>query len=75
MKSINTDHILEELQNIVLAHARSFGRTLPEIRFFILEGLEFASLLEKNVYPQSPLNIWEGKRMVTKKYQIETGQE
>ncbi len=75
MKAISTDIKLEELRRLVFSHAKKFNRTLPEIRFFILDGIEFASLLEKNVYPHSPLNIWEGKRMVTKKYQIETGQE
>ena len=48
---------------------------IPEIRFFILDRLEFASLLEKDVYPTSPINIWEGKRMVHKKHAIETGLE
>ena len=45
------------------------------MRFFILDSLEFMSLLEKYVYPVSPLNIWEGKRMVTRKHRVETGQE
>ena len=30
---------------------------------------------QKNVYPTSPVNIWEGKRMINKKHRIETGQE
>ncbi|MBI5441826.1 MAG: SpoVR family protein, partial [Deltaproteobacteria bacterium] len=30
---------------------------------------------EKNVYPVSPVNIWEGKAMVHRKHRIETGQE
>lgn len=75
MRSVHTDPVLTELEARVLHHAREFGRTLPEIRFFILEPLEFASLLEKNVYPTSPINIWEGKRMVHKKHAIKTGLE
>ena len=75
MRSVHTDTVLSELQERVLHHAGNFGRQLPEIRFFILERLEFASLLEKDVYPTSPINIWEGKRMVHKKHAIETGLE
>ena len=75
MRSVHTDTILSELEERVLHHAGNFGRQLPEIRFFILERLEFASLLEKDVYPTSPINIWEGKRMVHKKHAIETGLE
>jgi hypothetical protein len=75
MKLINTDKVLKNLEDRVLFYAEKMGRTLPEIRFFILNGLEFASLLEKHVYPTSPVNIWEGKRMVTKKFRIESGQE
>jgi len=41
----------------------------------VLDRLEFASLLEKDVYPTSPINIWEGKRMVHKKHAIESGLE
>lgn len=75
MRSVSTDPRLSELLERVLHHAKEADRTIPEIRFFILEGLEFASLLEKRVYPASPMNIWEGKRMVNKKHRIETGQE
>ena len=75
MRSISEDSELSALAERVLEHARGFGRTLPEMRFFILDHLEFASLLEKHVYPTSPLNIWEGKRMVHKKHRIESGQE
>lgn len=75
MRSIHTDRVLTELESRVLHYAGEFGRRLPEIRFFILERLEFASLLEKDVYPTSPINIWEGKRMVHKKHAIETGLE
>ena len=73
MRSIHTDRELSELEARVLDHAKRFGRQIPEIRFFILERLEFASLLEKDVYPTSPINIWEGKRMVHKKHAIESG--
>lgn len=75
MRNINSDKRLSELFDRVLFYADKFNRTLPEMRFFILSGMEFASLLEKNVYPTSPMNIWEGKRMVNKKHRIETGQE
>jgi len=75
VRSVHTDTVLSELEERVLHHAGKFGRQLPEIRFFILERLEFASLLEKDVYPTSPINIWEGKRMVHKKHAIETGLE
>ncbi len=75
MRSVDTDPELKELKNKVMHLAKTMGRTIPNIRFFILDPLEFASLLEKNVYPMSPVNIWEGKNMVTKKQRIETGQE
>ena len=75
MRSIASDPVLSQLADRVLHYAKAFGRRLPEIRFFILERLEFASLLEKHVYPTSPINIWEGKRIVHKKHRIESGQE
>ena len=75
MRSVHSDPELAELQKRVLHYASEFGRQIPEIRFFILDRLEFASLLEKDVYPTSPINIWEGKRMVHKKHAIETGLE
>ena len=75
MRSVRSDPELTRILERVLHHANALGRTLPEIRFFILDGLEFASLLEKNVYPVSPVNIWEGKRMVHRRHRIETGQE
>jgi stage V sporulation protein R len=75
MRSLRSDPELTALAERVFHHAAVFGRSLPEIRFFILDGMEFASLLEKNVYPTSPLNIWEGKRMVNRRHRIETGQE
>lgn len=75
MRSVRSDPTLARLADRVFEVARDFGRTLPEIRFFILDGMEFASLLEKHVYPASPINIWEGKRMVDRRHRIETGQE
>ncbi len=66
---------IHRLEARVLEHACEFGRKLPEIRFYILDGMEFISLLEKNVYPVSPVNIWEGKRMVTHRHRIEHGLE
>ncbi len=75
MRNISADARLGGLWERVQHYARGFGRTLPEIRFFVLDPLEFASLLEKNVYPVSPVNIWEGRNMVSKRHRIETGQE
>ena len=75
MRAVQTDPEIYELEQRVVHHAKAFERTLPEMRFFILDSLEFMSLLEKYVYPVSPLNIWEGKRMVTRKHRVETGQE
>lgn len=75
MRIVKTDPELYEVEQRVVHHAKAFGRTLPEMRFFILDSMEFMSLLEKYVYPVSPLNIWEGKRMVTRKHRVETGQE
>tara|TARA_R110002096_G_scaffold24760_35_gene78117 strand:- start:7448 stop:9073 length:1626 start_codon:yes stop_codon:yes gene_type:complete len=76
MRAIHTDPELKALEDRVLHYAVDvFGRTLPEMRFFILDPMEFASLLLKRVYPVSPVNIWEGKDMVSKRYRIESGQE
>ena len=75
MRPVRTDPKLYSLEQRVLELARGMGRTLPEMRFFILDPLEFASLLEKNVFPSSPVNIWEGKRIKNKKHRIETGAE
>lgn len=75
MRSIKTDVTLKGLESRVLFYAHKMNRQIPDIRFFILDRLEFASLLEKHVYPSSPSNIWEGKRMVNRKLRIESGQE
>lgn len=76
MRSLQSEPTLQELAEHVKYHATDrFRMTLPEMRFFILDCMEFAALLEKSVYPTSPLNIWEGKRIVHKKHSIETGQE
>ena len=75
MRSIKSDPLLYDLNERIQGHAEKFGLTLPEIRFFILEAMEFASLLEKKVYPVSPVNIWEGKNMVNRRFRIESGQE
>lgn len=75
MRPIRTDPSLKHLEERVIHHAQELGMTLPQIRFFILNSLEFASLLEKRVYPLSPANMWEGKRMITKKYRIKTGMD
>ncbi|VAX06562.1 hypothetical protein MNBD_GAMMA26-268 [hydrothermal vent metagenome] len=76
MLSLRSNPKLLELSQRVEFFAREkFNMTLPEMRFFILDPMEFAALLEKNVYPTSPINIWEGKNIVNKKHRIETGQE
>jgi len=75
MKLSNTDAKLAEVEARAMHHAHAFGMTLPEVRFYLLDGLEFTSLLEKRVYPVSPPNIWEGKRMVARKFRIESGME
>jgi len=76
MLSLRSDPKLFELAQRVEFFAREkFNMTLPEMRFFILDPMEFAALLEKNVYPTSPINIWEGKKIANKKHRIETGQE
>jgi len=75
MRPVRSDPTLKNLETLVIQHATDLGMTLPEVRFFILDSLEFASLLEKRVYPRSPANIWEGKRMVGKKFRIREGYE
>ena len=75
MRSIRTDSELAFLESRVLHHAAAFGRTLPEMRFFILNPMEFSSLLIKHVYPVSPPNMWEGKEMVQTRNRIDSGQE
>ena len=75
MRNIKTDPELKFLEERVLHHAEAFGRTLPEMRFFILDPMEFTSLLIKKVYPVSPVNIWEGKEMINTRHRIETGQD
>lgn len=75
MRSIKYNPELYELSKRVIHHAKAFGRTLPEIRFFVLDANEFASLLEKKVYPTSPVNIWEGRDMVSRRHRVESGQE
>lgn len=54
MRAVQTDPEIYELEQRVVHHAKAFERTLPEMRFFILDSLEFMSLLEKYVYPVSP---------------------
>jgi len=75
MRMVHTDAELAHLEARCLHYAEAFGMTLPEVRFYILDSLEFAALLEKRVYPVSPINIWEGKRMLAKKYRIREGME
>ena len=76
MRSVRTDPELDHLDRWIYQYARDeLGMTLPDVRFFILDPIEFAALLEKNVYPTSPANIWEGKRMIQKKHRIAEGLE
>ncbi len=76
MRTVASDPELKRLEERVLHYAVDvFERTLPEIRFFILDPMEFASLLLKRVYPTSPVNLWEGKDMVSTRHRVSTGQE
>ena len=76
MRSIATDTELKHLEERILYYAHDvFDRELPEMRFFILEPMEFASLLHKRVYPKSPQNLWEGKEMISTRYRVDSGQE
>jgi stage V sporulation protein R len=69
------DKELSHIEERILHFANEFGRTLPEIKFLILDGNEFISLLEKKVYPCSPMNIWEGKNVIKRKFMADSGQE
>lgn len=76
MRSIAEDPTLRRLRDRIFAIAREdFAMVLPEVRFFVLDAMEFASLLEKRVYPVSPVNIWEGKRLLQKKFRMANGFE
>jgi len=66
---------LHKIEKEVLEISKDLGRTTPEIRFFSLDAEEFMSLLEKGVYPASPMNIWEGKNVIKKRFMNETGRE
>jgi len=66
---------LKEIEEAVLDKAKEFDRKIPEIRFFVLNANEFISLLEKKVYPTSPVNIWEGKNVIKKRFNSEIGRD
>jgi len=66
---------LEHLRKRVMHYAAEFGMTLPEIRFFLLKSEEFMSVLEKGVFPCSPMNIWEGKEVITRRNRVQIGLE
>ncbi len=73
----NTRNIkkLRVIEDAVLASAKKYNRTLPEIRFFELDGQEFMCLLEKGVYPKSPPNLWEGQEIKKRKQRVQEGSE
>lgn len=75
MRSTRNIKPLAVIEDAVLQYAKEFNRTLPEMRFFVLDENEFMSLLEKGVYPTSPPNFWEGQDMVKRKQRVESGQE
>jgi len=64
---------LKEIEEAVISKAKEFNRSIPEIRFFSLDAEEFISLLEKRVYPSSPISIWEGKNVVKKRFFSDIG--
>jgi stage V sporulation protein R len=65
---------LKYIEDRVNYYARDvYNRQLPEMRFFVLDANEFICLLEKGVYPTSPVNVWEGKNVTKRKFQVETG--
>jgi stage V sporulation protein R len=75
MRSVTLIPELRLLDDKVKACAKEMDRNLPELRFFVLDTHEFRCLLAKRVYPMSPLNIWEGKDVMSKRYRSEQGQE
>lgn len=66
---------LKKIEEAIFERANYYGRNIPEIRFFVLDSNEFMSLLEKNVYPVSPINIWEGKNVIKRKFNSEMGRD
>jgi len=66
---------LKNIEEAVLKSASNYGRIIPEIRFFMLDANEFISLLEKNVYPTSPMNVWEGKNVIKRRFMSDIGRE
>ena len=75
MLPISTQPELKKIFDRVVHHAAEFDRILPEMRFFVLDSREFTSLLNKSVYPTSPVNIWEGKDVISQRNRQDTGQE
>jgi len=75
MRIIDSDPVLKPIFERCLEIAADHKRTLPEMRFYVLSPDEFTSLLEKKVYPTSPISIWEGRNMVKRKQRIQSGQE
>jgi stage V sporulation protein R len=73
MRSIEHDQELQYIYERVCYWANVFGRELPEMRFFVLDQGEFRSLLEKHVYPTSPVNVWEGKNAARSRFKSENG--
>jgi len=75
MEHIYNNPNLKRIADRVEHYARNvYKRTLPEMKFIVLNNSEFMSLLSKGVYPTSPVNIWEGKENAKKKWEDESGQ-
>ena len=72
--SQNVKH-LKVIEDAVMECAKAKGRTLPEVRFFVLSAEEFLCLLEKGVYPKSPPNLWEGQEIKKRKQKVREGEE
>ena len=73
MINVKKNAKLKIIEEAVINEAKNFERKIPEIRFFSLDGEEFTCLLEKNVYPVSPINIWEGKNVIKRRFLEDIG--
>jgi len=75
MIGISHIHPLRKIKSRIVDIAEGLGMTLPEMRCFLVDWQEFICLIEKNVFPSSPTNIWEGKEVVNKRLRVERGVE